>query len=56
MLICFNECFANLSQKKFPTNDQEAMESQHKVTYQCIQEYRLPSDFAVDPNFLEGIT
>lgn len=44
---------ANLSQKKFQQMIEEAMD-QAQVTYQCIQEYRLPSDFAVDPNFLEG--
>ena len=37
---------ANLSQKKFQQMIEEAMD-QAQVTYQCIQEYRLPSDFAV---------
>ncbi|WP_291291821.1 class I SAM-dependent rRNA methyltransferase [Enterococcus sp.] len=44
---------ANLSPKKFQQMIEEAMD-QAQVSYQCIQEYRLPSDFAVDPNFLEG--
>lgn len=44
---------ANLSPKKFQQMIEEAMD-QAQVTYQCTQEYRLPSDFAVDPNFLEG--
>ena len=41
---------ANLSPKKFQQMIEEAMD-QAQVTYQCTQEYRLPSDFAVDPNF-----
>ncbi|MUO32453.1 class I SAM-dependent rRNA methyltransferase [Enterococcus gallinarum] len=44
---------ANLSPKKFQQMIEEAMD-QAQVTYKCTQEYRLPSDFAVDPNFLEG--
>jgi 23S rRNA (cytosine1962-C5)-methyltransferase len=44
---------ANLSPKKFQQIIEDAM-NQAEVTYRCIQEYQLPSDFAVDPHFQEG--